>query len=129
MINIGEAANISGVSAKMIRYYEQIGLIPPAYRTSAGYRLYAEKDIHRLRFVRRARDLGFSVPEISELLDLWDDHSRQSSDVKRLAQEHLDDLHEKIEGLQQMADSLKKLIDSCAGDDRPDCPILTELET
>ncbi|HLS27045.1 MAG TPA: Cu(I)-responsive transcriptional regulator [Opitutales bacterium] len=129
VISIGEAAKKSGVTAKMIRYYEEIGLIPPAYRTSAGYRLYSKKDIHRLRFVRRARDLGFSVSEIGELLDLWSDHSRHSSDVKRLAQKHLDDLQGKIAGLQQMVDTLEELIDCCAGDDRPDCPILAELET
>jgi len=127
-MNIGQASKASGVSAKMIRYYEQIDLIPPARRNASGYRVYTDKDIHRLHFIRRARDLGFSVPEISELLDLWHNSERHSADVKRLAQAHIADLRQKISGLQQMADTLQTLIDSCAGDDRPDCPILDRLE-
>ena len=127
-MNIGEASKASGVSAKMIRYYEQIGLIPPARRRSSGYRAYAETDIHRLHFIRRARDLGFSVPEITNLLDLWNDNDRHSADVKRLAQTHIAELHQKISALRQMADTLQTLIDCCAGDDRPDCPILDGLE-
>ena len=127
-MNIGEAAKASGVSAKMIRYYEDTGLIPPAQRSSSGYRVYSDADTHRLNFVRRARDLGFSVAEISDLLSLWDDSSRQSGDVKRLAQAHIADLQDKIKGLKQMADTLQALIDCCAGDERPDCPILAELE-
>lgn len=127
-MNIGEAASACGVSAKMIRYYEQNGLIPPARRTDAGYRVYTDDDVHRLRFVRRARDLGFSVAEIGDLLSLWNDRSRQSADVKRLAQAHIADLQERITHLQQMAASLQELIACCAGDERPHCPILDGLE-
>lgn len=127
-MNIGEASKASGVSAKMIRYYEQTGLIPEARRRSSGYRVYADVDIHRLHFIRRARDLGFSVPEITNLLDLWNDNARHSADVKRLAQTHITELHDKIDGLRKMANTLQTLIDCCAGDDRPDCPILDGLE-
>ena len=127
-MNIGEASAASGVSAKMIRYYEQAGLIPPADRSHSGYRIYNDADVHRLRFIRRARDLGFSVAEISELLGLWNDRSRRSADVKRLAQAHIADLEERIEHLRQMSATLQTLADCCAGDDRPDCPILAGLE-
>ncbi len=127
-MNIGEASAASGVSAKMIRYYEQAGLIPPADRSQAGYRVYDDADVHRLRFVRRARDLGFAVAEISELLDLWNNRSRRSADVKRLAQAHIADLQDRIAKLQQMSATLQTLADCCAGDDRPDCPILEGLE-
>lgn len=127
-MNIGEAARASGVSAKMIRYYEQAGLIPPAGRTASGYRSYSEAEVHMLRFVRRARDLGFSVGEIGELLGLWRDRSRQSADVRRIASAHIEDLHRKIDSLRQMADTLQTLVDSCSGDHRPDCPILADLE-
>jgi MerR family transcriptional regulator, gold-responsive activator of gol and ges genes len=128
-MNIGDAAKVSGVSAKMIRYYEQTGLIPPADRKASGYRDYSERDVHVLRFIRRARDLGFSVAEINALLELWRDRSRQSADVKRLAHAHIVDLRKKIEDLRQMADTLQTLVDCCAGDDRPDCPILADLAT
>ncbi|MCO6392955.1 Cu(I)-responsive transcriptional regulator [Aliihoeflea aestuarii] len=128
-MNIGQAAEASGVSAKMIRYYEQSGLIPRAERTASGYREYSEPDIHMLRFVRRARDLGFSVAEISELLGLWQDQSRHSAEVKRIARGHIDDLHRRIRDLQEMANTLTTLADSCHGDDRPECPILERLET
>ena len=127
-MNIGDAATASGVSAKMIRYYEDTGLIPAAARTASGYRIYNDTDIHRLRFIRRARDLGFGVAEIGELLGLWNDSSRQSADVKRLAQAHIAQLQHKIDGLQQMTNTLQSLIDCCAGDNRPDCPILLGLE-
>jgi len=127
-MNIGQAAKASGVSAKMIRYYEQTGLIPAAARRDSGYRDYSESDVHMLRFIRRARDLGFAVAEINELLSLWRDRSRQSADVKRIAAAHIDDLREKIARLNQMADTLQTLIDCCAGDHRPDCPILADLE-
>jgi MerR family gold-responsive transcriptional activator of gol and ges genes len=127
-MNIGEASTASKVSAKMIRYYEEIGLIPPANRTDAGYRAYTQSDVHRLHFIRRARDLGFSVAEIRDLLGLWNNKSRQSSDVKRLAQEHIEDLERRIESMLQMAETLKTLISCCAGEDRPDCPILHTLE-
>ena len=127
-MNIGEASKESGVSAKMIRYYEEIGLTPPAHRASSGYRVYFDTDVHRLHFIRRARDLGFSVVEIGDLLRLWSDSSRQSADVKRLAQAHIANLEQKINGLRQMADTLQSLIECCAGDERPDCPILVGLE-
>lgn len=127
-MNIGEAAKASGVSAKMIRYYEDIELIPRAARSDSGYRAYARKDVHRLRFIRRARDLGFSVAEIGELLGLWNDRSRQSADVKRLAQAHIVELEARIRHLREMADTLQELVGCCAGDERPDCPILATLE-
>ncbi|MGW8177157.1 MAG: Cu(I)-responsive transcriptional regulator [Stenotrophomonas sp.] len=126
-MNIGEASKASSVSAKMIRYYEQIGLIPAADRTESGYRAYSQADIHRLRFIRRARDLGFQVAEITDLLGLWNDTSRHSADVKRLAEQHIVDLEQRIENMRQMADTLKSLISCCAGDDRPECPILQRL--
>lgn len=128
-MNIGQAAKASGVSAKMIRYYEQTGLIPEADRTASGYRDYSDSDVHMLRFIRRARDLGFSVAEISDLLGLWRDETRQSAEVKRLAKGHVHDLEKKIKGLQDMVHTLTVLIKSCRGDHRPDCPILQRLET
>lgn len=127
-MNIGDAAQASGISAKMIRYYEEIGLIPAPARTGSGYRIYAEADIHRLRFIRRARDLGFSVDGIGELLGLWADQSRHSADVKRLALSHVATLRQKIRALEEMAVTLETLADCCHGNDRPDCPILKELE-
>ena len=126
-MTIGQAAKESGVSAKMIRYYEQIGLIPRADRRESGYRDYSPADVHRLRFIRRARDLGFAVAEINDLLGLWRDKSRQSADVKRIAQAHIAQLHERIESLEQMAATLEILVDCCSGDERPDCPILADL--
>ena len=128
-MNIGEAARASGVSAKMIRYYEQSGLIPPAARTASGYRDYASNDVHMLRFIRRARDLGFSVAEIGGLLELWRDRSRQSADVKRIALARIEDLRRKIDEMEQMADTLQTLASCCSGDNRPDCPILADLES
>lgn len=127
-MNIGDAAKASGVSAKMIRYYEHTGLIPPASRSDAGYRAYTSADLHRLHFIRRARDLGFSVAEIAELLGLWHDKSRKSADVKRLAQQHIAELEQRMQALLQMADTLRTLIGCCAGDERPDCPILEGLQ-
>ncbi|MGD9946167.1 MAG: Cu(I)-responsive transcriptional regulator [Burkholderiaceae bacterium] len=127
-MNIGEAAEASGVSAKMIRYYEQIGLIAPAGRSDSGYRRYTDSDVHILRFIRRARDLGFPVAEIDGLLGLWRDRSRHSADVKRIAQAHIAKLRQKIDSLRQVADTLQTLIDCCAGDERPDCPILDDLQ-
>ncbi|MBY4898623.1 Cu(I)-responsive transcriptional regulator [Cupriavidus sp. AU9028] len=127
-MNIGEASKASKVSAKMIRYYEQIGLIPTANRTDSGYRAYAKEDVHRLHFIRRARDLGFSVAEITDLLGLWNDKSRQSADVKRLAQQHIAELDRRIASMLAMAETLKALIRCCVGDERPDCPILLTLE-
>lgn len=128
-MNIGDAASRSGVSAKMIRYYERIGLIPTASRTASGYREYEPRDVHMLRFIARARDLGFSVVEITELLDLWRDKDRRSADVKALAQARVRDLRHKIAHLQDMADTLEELANACAGNERPNCPILQRLET
>lgn len=127
-MNIGQAAKASGVSAKMIRYYEQIGLIPKADRRDSGYRDYAPSDVHMLRFIRRARDLGFAVAEINDLLELWRDTSRQSADVKRIAQAHIERLHERARSLEAMAATLGTLVECCNGDERPDCPILSDLE-
>lgn len=128
-MNIGDAAARSGVSAKMIRYYERIGLIPPAARTDAGYRDYDAGEVHMLRFIARARDLGFPIAEIGGLLDLWRDKGRRSADVKALAQARVRDLRHRIAHLQDMADTLETLAQSCAGNERPDCPILQRLET
>lgn len=126
-MNIGQAAKFSGVSAKMIRYYEQIGLIPQAIRSDAGYRHYSSQDVHSLRFIRRARDLGFSVEQISALLVLWHDRDRASADVKAMALSHAAGLKAKIAELQAMAQTLEHLADHCQGNDRPDCPILADL--
>ena len=128
-MNIGQASKASGISAKMIRYYERIGLIPTASRTASGYREYEPRDVHMLRFIARARDLGFSVAEITELLDLWRDKDRRSADVKALAQARVRDLRHKIAHLQDMADTLEELANACAGNERPNCPILQRLET
>jgi Cu(I)-responsive transcriptional regulator len=126
-MNIGEAAKRSGVSAKMIRYYESIGLIEAPQRTQAQYRVYAADDVHTLRFVRRSRNLGFSLEETRALLALWRDKSRASADVKRLAMSHVRDLEAKAAELQAMADTLRHLAEHCQGDARPDCPILSDL--
>lgn len=126
-MNIGQAAEASGVSAKMIRYYEGIGLIPAAARTTSGYRSYGEREVNILRFVRRARDLGFSVPTIRELLALWQDQARASGDVKALALAHVGELNRKIAEMGEMVRTLEHLAEACHGDDRPDCPILEEL--
>lgn len=125
--NIGQASETSGVSSKMIRHYEQIGLMPPATRTFANYRLYSDGDLHRLRFIRRARSLGFSLDQIRDLLALWDDPKRASSEVKRLARAHAVELGEKIRELQAMQRTLETLAHRCHGDDRPSCPILEDL--
>ena len=127
VLNIGEAARASGVSAKMIRHYEEIGLIPKAGRTGTNYRVYREADVHRLRFVRRARDLGFSMAEIEALLGLWNNRRRASSEVKRLATKHIADLDRRIAELQAMRGTLAALSRHCHGDQRPDCPILEDL--
>ena len=126
-MNIGEAAKASGVSAKMIRYYESIGLIPTAGRTGAGYRVYTSTEVQMLRFIRRSRDLGFPVEKIGELLALWRDRTRQSADVKRLATDQIDGLERKVREMQAMIDTLRHLADACCGDHRPDCPILADL--
>ena len=126
-MNIGEAAEASGVTAKMIRHYESLNLVRPATRTAAGYRVYDEKEVHTLRFIRRARDLGFSMKEIGALLGLWQNRKRSSGDVRRVAQEHVQALDRKIAELQAMRRTLHQLIAHCHGDHRPDCPILDDL--
>lgn len=127
--NIGEASQLSGVSAKMIRHYESIGLIPQPGRTFAGYRIYSDADVHRLGFIHRARQLGFPMKQIAVLLGLWDDRSRASAEVKKLAQAHADELAAKIGQMQAMQRTLLDLARRCHGDDRPDCPILDDLAT
>ena len=127
-MNIGEASARSGVSAKMIRYYEGIGLLPKPDRRESGYRLYDDSDVHRLRFVRRARDFGFPVERIRELLRLWNDRKRPSAEVKKIAEAHVAELDKKIAELTALRDSMKDLAKRCHGDQRPDCPILAELE-
>ena len=126
-MNIGQAAAASGVSAKMIRYYESIGLISAVARTEAGYRVYSDADVHTLRFIRRARDLGFSVEQITTLLALWQDRSRASAEVKRIALQHVEELDRKMSEIAEMANTLRHLAKNCHGDHRPDCPIITEL--
>ncbi|UHL64913.1 Cu(I)-responsive transcriptional regulator [Paralcaligenes sp. KSB-10] len=127
-MNIGQAAAESGISAKMIRYYESIDLLDASRRSDAGYRIYREKDLHALRFIRRARDLGFSLKQIAVLMALWRDKSRASAEVKKLANEHIAELEQKAAMLKEMAATLKNLADHCHGNDRPDCPILDGLE-
>lgn len=124
---IGQAAERSGVSAKMLRHYEQLGLLPAVARTDAGYRLYGEREVHTLRFIRRARDLGFSMTEIAELLALWQNRRRASAQVKRIAEDHIADLDRRMAEMQAMRRSLAALAGCCHGDDRPDCPILDDL--
>lgn len=126
-MQIGEASAASGVSAKMIRYYEDIGLIPSATRKDSGYRLYVESDVHRLRFIHRARELGFPVERIRDLLRLWNDRKRPSREVKKLASQHIAELEAQIARMQGLRDTLKHLADACDGDSRPHCPILLDL--
>jgi Cu(I)-responsive transcriptional regulator len=125
--NIGEAARASGVTAKMVRHYESIGLLPPARRTEAGYRLYGGDDVRMLQFIHRGRALGFSLDQIADLLALWRDKHRASADVRRLALEHIDELDRKIAELEAMKRTLATLASSCHGDARSDCPILDDL--
>jgi len=126
-MNIGQAAEHSGVSAKMIRHYESIGLVERARRTDGGYRIYDGNDIHTLRFIRRARDLGFSIKEIAQLVGLWRNRRRASADVRRVAQQHISELDQKIAELQAMRRTLTELVEHCHGDRRPECPILDDL--
>jgi len=126
-MNIGQASKASGVTAKMIRYYESIGLIGAVHRSDAGYRQYDEKDIQTLRFVKRARDLGFSLERIKTLAGLWQDSTRKSADVKRLALQYITELDHDIAKLQSIRDELEHLADDCHGDNRPECPILADL--
>ena len=123
-MNIGEAARASGMSAKTIRYYEAAGLIATAERTGGGYRVYTQADVHVLRFIKRARDLGFSIERIRRLLDLWQDKSRASRDVKGLALDHIAD----IAAMSTVRDAVQELADKCEGNNRPECPILRDLE-
>lgn len=126
-MNIGEAARASGVSAKMIRHYESVGLFPEAARTESGYRQYGDKEINTLRFIRQSRELGFSIEQIRELLGLWLNRRRPSRQVKALAQAHIQELDQKLQDLQTMKATLEHLVHCCHGDDRPECPILDML--
>lgn len=126
-MNIGEAAEKSGLSAKTIRYYESSGLIAPARRSASGYRDYSDDDVHILKFIHRARDLGFSVKDCQALLSLYRDRNRASADVKAIADEHIERISRKIEELAAMRSTLQTLVERCHGDDRPDCPILHDL--
>lgn len=127
LMDIGRAARQSGVSIKMIRHYEAIGLLPPPARTFANYRIYAPNDVHTLRFVKRARTLGFSMDDIKELVGLWKNKARSSAAVKKIAGKHLEELKRRIAELQSMAATLEHLTKHCHGDQRPDCPILEDL--
>ncbi|HDR9045311.1 TPA: Cu(I)-responsive transcriptional regulator [Burkholderia vietnamiensis] len=126
-MNIGEVAKLSGMSAKMIRHYEETGLIRAVARTGANYRVYTRKEVEVLRFIHQARHLGFSTRQIAILLALWEDRSRPSSEVKRLASEHIADLNRRIQELVGIRDTLLYLAANCKGDSRPDCPILEKL--
>ncbi len=126
-VAIGVAARRAGVSARMVRHYESLGLLPDVSRTDSGYRQYNEADVHTLRFIRRSRDLGFSMEEIATLLGLWKDKARASAQVKKVAQAHIANLSERIAAMQAIQRSLQTLVHCCHGDDRPDCPILDDL--
>ncbi len=127
-MNIGQASQASGVSAKMIRYYESIGLVPPADRSNSGYRHYGSNDVYRLTFVRRARELGFSIKSIGELMSLWVDRGRSRAEVRKVALRHVRELETQAARLQEMIATLRDLVNCCKRGDRPDCPIMTELE-
>jgi Cu(I)-responsive transcriptional regulator len=126
-VSIGEAARRSGVSARMVRHYEGLGLLPAVARTDSGYRQYGDADIHTLRFIKRSRDLGFSMEEIAELVGLWHNRRRASASVKRIAQKHLGELEQRIADMQAMRNTLAHLVHCCHGDARPECPILDDL--
>ena len=127
LVPIGTAAQRAGISARMVRHYESLGLLTCVARTDSGYRQYSDADIHALRFIRRARDLGFSMVEIATLLSLWQDKQRASASVKQIAQVHIQDLQQRIAAMQAMQRTLQQLVSCCAGDARPDCPILDDL--
>ena len=129
LLNIGDAAKAAGVSAKMIRHYESIGLTVPAHRTEAGYRTYGAREVQVLQFIHRSRSLGFSLEQIRTLLALWQDQGRASKDVRAMAREHIAQLDQKIAEMQAMRRTLEQLARACHGDDRPDCPILDDLST
>lgn len=126
-VTIGQAAALSGISAKMVRHYESLGLLPRVGRTDSGYRQYSEAEVHTLRFIKRSRDLGFSMTEIAELVALWQNRRRASASVKRIAQQHVAELTQRIEAMQAMQRTLNQLLHHCHGDERPDCPILDDL--
>ncbi len=126
-LNIGAAARQSGVSAKMVRHYESLGLLPQVQRSDSGYRQYSDAEVHTLRFIKRARDLGFSMAEIAELVSLWQNRRRASASVRRIAQKHADDLAQRIAAMQAMQHTLTHLVHCCQGDERPECPILDDL--
>jgi len=126
-MNIGDAAACSGISPKMLRHYESLGLLGRVSRSESGYRQYGVREVHTLRFIRRARDLGFSIAEIAELLELWQNRRRSSAAVKRIAQGHVADLERRLAEMQAMKRSLQTLINCCHGDDRPNCPIIDQL--
>lgn len=126
-VNIGSAAELSGISAKMVRHYESLGLLTRVARSDSGYRQYSEADVHTLRFIKRSRDLGFSMAEIGELVTLWQNRRRTSASVKRIAQKHVDELAARIDAMQSMQRTLHQLLHHCHGDERPDCPILDDL--
>ena len=125
--NIGEAARQSQVSARMLRHYESLGLLPGLGRSEAGYRQYTDRDVHTLRFIKRSRDLGFGMAEIADLLKLWQNRRRSSADVRRIAARHIVELEQRMAEMQAMRQTLQQLVDCCHGDQRPDCPILDEL--
>ncbi|SFP41319.1 Cu(I)-responsive transcriptional regulator [Variovorax sp. OK605] len=126
-VTIGDAAQRSGVSARMVRHYEGLGLLPAVARTESGYRQYGDADIHTLRFIKRSRDLGFSMEEIAELVGLWNNRRRASASVKRIAEKHLGELEQRIADMQSMRNTLSHLVHCCHGDARPECPILDDL--
>jgi MerR family transcriptional regulator, copper efflux regulator len=126
-VNIGMASRMSGVTPKMIRHYETLGLVPAVGRTDSGYRQYSEADVHTLRFIKRSRELGFPIADIGELVSLWRNRRRASSSVKRIAQQHAQELAQRIQAMQAMQRTLDQLIYCCQGDERPDCPILDDL--
>lgn len=126
-VNIGMASRMSGVTPKMIRHYETLGLLPSVGRTDSGYRLYTEADVHTLRFIKRSRELGFPMADIGELVSLWRNRRRASASVKRIAQKHVQELAQRIEAMQAMQRTLDELIYCCQGNERPDCPILDDL--
>lgn len=126
-VNIGTAARLSGVSAKMVRHYEGLGLLPAVARTDSGYRQYSEPEVHTLRFIKRARELGFSMEEIGELVGLWQNRRRASANVRKIARKHADDLGQRIAAMEEMRRTLEHLIHCCHGDERPECPILEDL--